>query len=373
MHPVEIRHQRAPVFVGSDIYRNPAFGTNHPLSIPRVATVYDLCAVLGWLDDGLFQDSPQASVEQLVTFHDESYVDALQAGSRNQRISAPHRKRYHIGTMENPIFPALFERAATSVGGSIRAAQLAAEGRITFHPSGGTHHGRPDRASGFCYFNDPVFAILTLLDRGFDRVLYVDLDAHHGDGVQDAFEDDARVLSISIHEQNRWPHTGALHDRGRGGARNLPVPAGFNDSELAFLMTEAVLPLAQEFDPEAVVVTCGADGLKDDPLSTMALSNGALWHASLQLAGLTNATVVLGGGGYNPWTVARCWTGLWGRLAGKNTPEILPGKAQAILGALACDLIDDEDVSSAWTNTLADDALSGKVRDEIRELPVLLS
>src|SRR5207344_3103305 len=102
-------------------------------------------------------------------------------------VNAEERTRYGLGTMENPLFPGLFERAATSVGGSILAAQLALEGRVAFHPAGGTHHGRPGRASGFCYFNDPVFAVLTLLRAGLERVLYVDLDAHHGDGVQDAF------------------------------------------------------------------------------------------------------------------------------------------------------------------------------------------
>src|SRR5690606_37637711 len=124
----------------------------------------------------------------------------------------------------NPLFPGLFERAATSVGGSILAARLALEGRIAYHPAGGTHHGRPDRASGFCYFNDPAFAILALLEAGLERVLYVDLDAHHGDGVQDAFAADERVHTVSIHEAGRWPGTGAASDTGDGRACNLPVP-----------------------------------------------------------------------------------------------------------------------------------------------------
>jgi acetoin utilization protein AcuC len=270
--------------------------------------------------------------------------------------------------MENPIFPGLFERAATSVGGSIRAAELALEGRIAYHPAGGTHHGRPDRAAGFCYFNDPVFAILALLKGGVERVLYVDLDAHHGDGVQDAFQDDARVWTISIHEQGRWPRTGALADVGGGRSCNLPVPRGFNDAELALLLDGVLLPLANDVAPQAVVLTCGADALAGDPLSAMALTNIALWSAVERLAALAPAAVVLGGGGYNPWTVTRYWAGLWGRLSGRKIPASLSAEARAILAWLRSDLVDDEDVREAWLTTLADAPNEARARDEVRVL-----
>jgi acetoin utilization protein AcuC len=283
-------------------------------------------------------------------------------------VSAQARQRHGLGTMENPLFPGLFERAATSVGGSMRAAGLALEGRVAFHPAGGTHHGRPDRASGFCYFNDPVFALLTLLDAGLERVLYVDLDAHHGDGVQDAFAQDPRVHTVSIHEQGRWPYTGAADDTGGGRSRNLPVPRGFNDSELAFLLENAVLPVAYRVIPQGVVIICGADALQGDPLSSMALSNVALWAAVEELAQLAPATVVLGGGGYNPWTVARYWAGLWGVLSGREIPSTLAQASRAILEPLNCDLIDDEDVRESWRTTLADAPNPGPVRKEIHEL-----
>jgi acetoin utilization protein AcuC len=270
--------------------------------------------------------------------------------------------------MENPLFPGLFERAATSVGGSIRAGELALEGRIAFHPAGGTHHGRPDRASGFCYFNDPVFAILALLQGGAERVLYVDLDAHHGDGVQDAFEKEPRVRTISIHERGRWPHTGDVSDTGRGRACNLSVPAALNDIEFAVLLDRVVLPLARRAAPRAVVITCGADALDGDPLSSMALSNVALWSAVERLTALAPAAVVLGGGGYNPWAVARYWTGLWGRLSGRDIPATLPPDARAILLRLRCDLIDEDHVCAEWLATLADEPHEGTMRDEIGTL-----
>jgi acetoin utilization protein AcuC len=269
--------------------------------------------------------------------------------------------------MENPLFPGLFERAATAVGGSILAAKVALGGGLAFHPAGGTHHGRADRASGFCYFNDPVFAILTLLEGGLRRVLYVDLDAHHGDGVQDAFEADQRVFTVSIHEDNRWPHTGPLEDFGGGQARNLPVPRGFNDSELAYLLEAAVLPLLKRFDPEALVITCGADGLAGDPLSKLELSNRALWEAVETLVGHCGRAIVLGGGGYNPWTVVRCWTGLWGRLSGQAFPTELPPEAQQLLSAYECDLVDEEDIEECWLRTLVDQPNTGPIRVEVEQ------
>jgi acetoin utilization protein AcuC len=270
--------------------------------------------------------------------------------------------------MENPLFPGVYERAATSVGGSIRAAQLALEGRIAFHPAGGTHHGRPGRASGFCYFNDPAFAILTLLERGVERLLYVDLDAHHGDAVQDAFEQDPRVWTISLHEHGRWPYTGSIDDTGRGRACNLAVPARFNDSELRVLLEQVILPLGEQISPQAVVLVCGADALAGDPLSSMALSNIALWCAAKRIAALAPAAVVLGGGGYNPWTVTRYWTGLWGTLSGRTVPQTLPEAARGVLAGLHCDLIDDEDVLAHWLTTLADPANEGPVREEIEAM-----
>lgn len=244
----------------------------------------------------------------------------------------------------------------------MRAAELALEGRVAYRPAGGTHHGRPNRASGFCYFNDPVFAILVLLRGGARHVLYVDLDAHHGDGVQDAFEHDARVNTLSQHEQGRWPYSGA------GRACNLPVPACFCDAELEAVMHQVVMPLARRLAPDAVVITCGADALEGDPLSSMALSNVALWAAIERVVALAPAAVVLGGGGYNPWTVAHYRTGLWARISGRMIPDSLPASALDILDKLSCDLIDDEDIGPEWLNTLVDTPRSATVRPEIEAL-----
>jgi len=358
-------------FISSEIYRATGYGPNHPLGIARIGTVLTLCEQLGWLAQSgpdAYVDSPTATLDEILKYHDPDYVAALYEGETNGPVPTANRAKYGIGTMENPIFQGLFKRASTAVGGSILAAKLAGEGGISYHPSGGTHHAMRDRASGFCYFNDPVFAVLTFLEAGLDRVLYVDVDAHHGDGVEAAFAGDERVFLISVHEEDRWPNTGALDDRAGGNVRNLPVPKGINDTEYDRLMADAVLPLARRFAPEAVVVTCGADALAGDPLSTMTLSNTCLWDAVLDLTTLSKSTVVLGGGGYNPWTVARCWTGLWARLSGRDIPDRLPPESVALLESLECDLVDEEDVLPDWTTRLADPRNDGPVRERIGEI-----
>jgi acetoin utilization protein AcuC len=355
-------------FVGHDIYRRSAYGPLHPLTIPRVERVIDLCRALDWFAPGEYAVSPRASIEELRAFHAFDYVEALRAASASGVVGFETRLRFGIGTMENPLFDGVFERASTAVGGSIRAADIALDGRIAFNAAGGTHHGRRDRASGFCYFNDPVFAILRLLDAGIARVLYVDLDAHHGDGVQDAFVDDARVWTLSIHEAGRWPYTGALDDVGGGRSVNLPVPKAFHDAELRLLVDDVALPLAARVAPEAVVITSGSDALSGDPLASMALSNVALWDAIDRIVAVAPHAVVLGGGGYNPWTLARYWTGIWARLSRRPVPERLPEAASALLRGLHCDLIDEEDVEPRWIATLADCPSQLPVRDSVRAL-----
>lgn len=355
-----------PVFISHPVFRAPAWGALHPLATGRQGAVLDLCSRLGWRPDEFSRTCEMASEAQLTAFHDAAYVTALREACTRGRVSAEERERFNFGTMENPIFPGLFERAAATVGGAIAAAEAALEGRCAFHPAGGTHHGRRDQANGFCYFNDPVFAVRTLLGAGAAPVLYLDLDAHHGDGVEAAFAGDARVFMISVHEAGRWPHSGALDDRAGGNARNIPVPRGMNDCELEFLIDGPIAALAERIQPKSIVIVAGADCLAGDPLSSMALSNGALWGAVERACALAPVQVVLGGGGYNPWTTARAWAGLWGRLAGFEIPQRLPDRASAALAELSCDLIDNEDIDPRWLTTLVDPPNRSDVRGEIR-------
>lgn len=356
-------------FISAAIYRETGYRGNHPLAIARIGPVESLCRVLGWT--GTLHpvlESPVADRALLERFHDAGYLDAIRRSEAAGRASEEDRLRYGLGTLENPVFPGLWQRAATSVGGSVLAACLAHEGAIAYHPAGGTHHGMAARANGFCYFNDPVFAILTLLDLGRKRVVYVDLDAHHGDGVEAAFATDPRVMTISMHEAGRWPFTGTVASLCGGRVRNLPVPRGLNDSEFDRMVGAAILPLARDFGPDAVVVTMGADALRGDPLSGLEVTNGALWSAVERLVALAPAAVVLGGGGYNPWTLARAWAGMWARLTGQAIPDRLPPEATAILAALACDLVEEEDRDPAWFASIRDRRNDGAIRPEIERI-----
>ncbi len=328
----------------------------------------DLIEVLGWRDPALVRIPELPCSAVLQRFHRPEYLDALERADKTGRATAEMRQHYNLGTMECPVFPGLWDRARATVGGSMLAAELVLNGGVAFHPTGGTHHGQPGRASGFCYLNDPVFAMLRLLDAGLTRIVHVDLDAHHGDGVEAAFAGDPRVHLASIHEDGRWPGTGRAMDTLDGRALNAPVPRGTNDSEYALVLEQLMYPFVRRVEPEAVVVLLGADGLAGDPLSGMRLSNDVLWRACQALITMAPRVVVLGGGGYNPWTTARLWAGMWGLLARHDISGALPAAAQAVLANLECDLVDDEDHDPAWLTTLMDVPNAGPIRPEVLAL-----
>ncbi len=265
----------------------------------------------------------------------------------------------------------MFRRPAISAGGVILAARLTHEGGVVHCPGGGTHHGRPGRASGFCFINDPVLGLCAWLDAGLDNIVYLDIDAHHGDGVQDAFHDDARVFTISVHEAGRWPFTGAAEDRAGGAARNFPVPPGCNDSELDWLMERAILPLIRARRPQAIMLQCGADALEEDPLAKLSLSNNAHWSIVRVVRDLAPRLVVLGGGGYNPWTVGRCWAGIWATLNDFSIPDRLPPAAEAVLRGLRFDRAVGRDPPTHWFTTLRDAPREGVVREPVKSLAEL--
>lgn len=328
----------------------------------------DLIAALGWLPEGGWIEAPRASPDQLTRFHAPDYVAALQRAEATQRATEEDRARFRIGADGNPVFREIFSRPATSAGGAMLAARRLLPGGAGYCPGGGTHHGRPDRASGFCYLNDPVLALLTWLDAGLERVLYLDIDAHHGDGVQDAFHDDPRVLTISVHEAGRWPFTGAVEDRAGGAARNLPVPAGFHDSEMLWLLHQAILPLARGFAPEAILLQCGADALEEDPLSRLALSNNAHWGVVRALRGFAPRLLVLGGGGYNPFATGRCWAGVWAALNDLPVPDRLPPAAEAVLRGLHYPRAAGRAPPEHWFTTLRDAPRPGVVRAAVQRV-----
>ena len=314
---------------------------------------------------------------ELGEFHTPEYVSAVMRAEAAQAISDEERLRFNLGVNGNPIYGEVFRRPATACGASLMAARLLEKGGIVFNPAGGTHHGQPSRASGYCIFNDPVLAILELLRIGLARVFYLDLDAHFGDAVQQAFHRDDRVFTLSMHEAGRWPMArdgdplfgfGGSRDRAGGAARNLPVPAGFNDSEMATLVEDVIVPLIERFAPDAIVAQCGADALADDPMTKLELSNQALWRAIAAVMPLAPRLLVLGGGGYNPYATGRCWAGIWATLNGCAIPERLTEAAEAVLRDVCWRHRLGRRPVERWLTTLADPPRYGQLRSEIRTL-----
>jgi acetoin utilization protein AcuC len=363
-----------PLFIGSDIYRGSSYGSRHPLRVPRVSTVMDLARALGWLPTNRFRTSPRAKPAALSFWHEAQYVAALQAAESAGDATLEMRERFHLGTLSNPIFPEVYRRPATGAGGVMLAAELLSTTPGVVHvPGGGTHHGLPGRANGFCYLNDVVLGIKVLQRAGMQRIAYVDLDAHHCDGVELAFAGDASVRMISVHEEGRWPFTGLLDDTAEGSAFNLPVPKGYNDSEARAVLHDLILPRVSEFHPEALVLQCGADSLLEDPLSRLALSNRAYLEALQALLPLAPRVLVLGGGGYNPWSVGRLWTAIWGVLAGRELPDRLPDAGRKVMEALSWNGGGRPDPAPEMRTTLLDAPREGAVRPEIRDRLAVLA
>lgn len=354
-----------PWFIANDIYRTSRYGGRHPLAIPRVSLVVDLVRALGWLDPAQYLDSPVATPEQLARFHARDYVAAVQRCEAAQRATDEDKLRYNIGVNGNPVFGEIFRRPATACGATLTATALLRDDGIVYSPAGGTHHGQAARASGFCYFNDPVLGLLAFLDQGLERVVYLDIDAHHCDGVEMALGADPRVMILSVHERERWPFTGRDSDPA-ANTFNYAMPRDLNDSEYGHVLEVGILPLIDRFAPQAIMVQCGADALADDPMSKLALSNRSHWRTIRAVRDRTPRLLVLGGGGYNPYAVGRCWSGVWAALAGHPVPETLPEAAEGLLSEIDWRHSRGRNPPRHWTTTLADEARSGIIRDEVR-------
>jgi acetoin utilization protein AcuC len=307
------------------------YGSHHPLRMERLGLTWRLMQAYGLtrLPGAVLHAPAPADEADIAVYHARDYLEILKAA--NSGVQPPRAGTFGLGAGDNPVFPGVWEAARLVAAGSIQAADLIARGQAdrVFHFAGGLHHALRERASGFCYVNDAVLAILRLRERGL-RVAYVDIDAHHGDGVQYAFYGDPNVLTISTHERGErlFPGTGFVHELGEGDAAgfsvNLPLEA-YTDTRVYLPAFEAVVPpLLERFKPDVIVAQLGVDSHRTDPLTHLALDIQGFAKAFARILPLAPKILALGGGGYDIRNVARGWTAAWAVLNGVELPPALP-------------------------------------------------
>ena len=318
-------------FIYTDTYLDYDYGPTHPLRIIRLKLTYDLINAYGLLDLPTVQFIPtqKAEEKELAFFHDEEYLSLLRQA--NEGFPLGEAYTYGLGPGDNPIFPGLFNLSLLVVGATLQAVDFVADGNgaIAFNIAGGLHHAMRSMASGFCYVNDPVIGIMRLLRRG-KRVAYIDIDAHHGDGVQKAFYHTNQVLTISLHETGYtlFPRTGFEYEIGEGEGEgysvNLPFPPETEDDIYVWTFEEVVPELIHAFQPDVVVTQLGVDTFYNDPLTNLHLSIFGYERVLKRIKDLAPKWVALGGGGYNIFNVARAWTLAWAVMNGVELEEALP-------------------------------------------------
>jgi len=379
VNEAELLQERIPpgrpaIFVGAARYRRNSYGKNHPLAIPRVSLTLDLINSYGAMGPAEYRLGRPASHVELWGFHTRDYIQAFEKAQFRGRVTDDDRRRYQLGTLENPYFPGFFDTPNLATGSSIQAAELVLQGQTAFSPAGGMHHAAAHQARGFCYLNDPVLAIQRLRRAGL-RVLYWDMDAHHGDGVEAAFVADAGVQTVSLHMDTAYAYPfqgGGLMDQA-GGALNLPLPPEVNDSEYRQVFAALWPRVLEAFAPDVVVLQAGTDILAPDPLSKFRVSNVLFWEIVQRIVDESPRLLVLGGGGYHPIALARCWTGLWGILSGRQLAQDLPESGRRLLEQVEWEL-DDEDAPdyTRQFRRLDDLPLEGPVRGDILDAVQLL-
>src|SRR4051812_27165575 len=327
------------VVVWDDVFTGYDFGAEHPLRPVRLELTMALARSVGVLDrPNVRVAAPVAATDDLLALvHDPLYISAVRRAPSDP--TGRWSRAFGLGTPDNPIFDRMHEAGALVAGASVDAARAVWEGTAehAVNIAGGLHHAMRDCASGFCVYDDPAVAIAWLLSAGATRVAYIDVDVHHGDGVQAAFYDDPRVLTISLHESGRtlFPGTGFADETGGGDAVgtsvNVALPAGTNDAGWQRAFAAVVPPLLRSYRPQVLVTPLGCDSPALDPLAHLGASVDGLRSTYAALHSLAHEVcdgrwVALGGGGYEiVQVVPRAWTHAIAEVAGTTvdgpTPE----------------------------------------------------
>lgn len=311
-------------------------GPEHPFAPFRQEPLADLLVREELVHDEEWLVPEPCSEDELRTVHDAAYVDLL------ARLADPRDREavrlgpvYGLGTEDNPIRPGQHLAAAAAAGGTVACVDAVVRGDAdaAFNPTGGLHHAMPSAASGFCLYNDLALGVLAARRHGLRRVVYVDFDVHHGDGVERIFRDDPDVLTVSYHESpdRRWPFTGRAGDLGRGAGTgsvmNVPLAPGTTDASWIDAVERTLVPALDRFQPELILTQHGCDPHFLDPLADLSLTTSAMAWAATRSRELADRLcggrwVATGGGGYQPIRVLpRAWTMVWCAVSGRAVPE----------------------------------------------------
>jgi acetoin utilization protein AcuC len=314
------------VFIYSrDLERYP-YPAEHPFNTIRAKRVREIVSSMGLLSGAGRREAAPEPAERTVLkkFHSARYLHVLKEASEG-KFNA-EALGMGIGTSDCPVFEGLYEGAVLATGGTLVGAKLVLSGEadVAFNPSGGFHHAGPERASGFCYINDVVLACMILAEEG-KRILYLDVDVHHGDGVAYAFYDRRDVMTISLHQNPRtlFPGTGFEDEIGSGEGKgycvNIPLPIGTYDQAYMKAFEELVLPLIGAFKPDVFVFELGADALAGDPLAHLRLTNNVYVEIINHLLSFNKPILATGGGGYNIDNTVRAWSLAWSVLCSADS------------------------------------------------------
>lgn len=320
-----MHNTKKPVFIYSQELEKYSYPPDSMFVTQRAAKTRELLMSLGLLDGKCGRESApvRATKSELKNFHSTKYLEALQRAA-DGKMSREHLSM-GLGTPDCPVFKDMFDFASWACGATLTGAELILSGEtnIAFNPSGGFHHARAEKAAGFCYLNDLVLACMRFSNND-KRVLYLDIDAHHGDGVQEAFYATNQVMVISLHESGKtlWPGTGFEDEIGNGAGKgftvNVPLPIGIWDAAYLGVFTEIVIPLIKAYEPDIFVLQSGMDALAGDGLAHLELTNNA--HAEIidRLLRFNKPMLVTGGGGYHVDNTVRGWALVWEILCGSG-------------------------------------------------------
>ena len=325
-------------FIWSDQYTNYSLGEEHPMNTRRLDVPYQLFRHLKFVEEGYVElFTPNAASESdLLRFHSERYIKMVKSLSK---AGDGYYGRFGLGTGDCPVFPEMHDVSSLIVGGTLEGVTRIMNNDVqqAFSLMAGLHHAFSERAAGFCYYNDAVVAIKLLHEEyGLERVLYIDTDVHHGDGVLDAFNSSDNVLGISLHESGQFlfPSTGFSNEIGEGEGVgytiNIPLFPGTWDDQYIKLFESIIPCIWQEYDPEFIIWQCGADGHFGDILGHLNLTTNLYDYLGRRISELSEygsakgRLLLLGGGGYNPDSVARVWMTILSRITGKALPESSP-------------------------------------------------